>query len=292
MLNYIFQVYTYDDALPDKPGADSCRIIPSLLLEPDATQQTTEQYRRCSETNAPEFALSISVHAPLSPLFLQQLLSFFFIPSCFQAGNQRVLALLGANTALLAHAEKLIREQASLQGIVNLVVHCPVPYEKNSASAPVAQNEAGYLFSDSTTFTQYYAALMTSNQPYNHAFYLQRSAVPDRNELVSKLTAAEEKLKTNQPALYELANSVRRLSTENEALRQKLLAAENEVNNYQSHLEIMRSGHQAKELQAYYTNEYEILPRWYKRVGQLVKVMMGKRSAGSLFNDHVKKYKH
>ena len=34
----------------------------------------------------------------------------------------------------------------------------------------------------------------------------------------------------------------------------------------------------------WYQKEYEVLPLWFKRIGQLIKVLMGKRSFSSLFN--------
>jgi hypothetical protein len=34
----------------------------------------------------------------------------------------------------------------------------------------------------------------------------------------------------------------------------------------------------------WYQKEYEVLPRWFKRIGQLIRVLMGKRSFASLFN--------
>ncbi len=40
----------------------------------------------------------------------------------------------------------------------------------------------------------------------------------------------------------------------------------------------------------WYDNEYEILPLWYKQLGHIIKVIMGKRSFRSLFSDKVKKY--
>jgi hypothetical protein len=49
---------------------------------------------------------------------------------------------------------------------------------------------------------------------------------------------------------------------------------------------------QIAELLNFYKNEYEILPVWYKRFGHILKVIMGKRTFRSLFNDNVKKYKN
>ncbi|HEY2720893.1 MAG TPA: hypothetical protein VGI82_04170 [Chitinophagaceae bacterium] len=45
------------------------------------------------------------------------------------------------------------------------------------------------------------------------------------------------------------------------------------------------------ELLDWYNHEYEILPTWYKRIGHVIKVIMGKRTFRSLFNDNVKKRK-
>ena len=41
----------------------------------------------------------------------------------------------------------------------------------------------------------------------------------------------------------------------------------------------------------WYRNEYEILPRWYKRLGHILKVLMGKRTFKSLFDKNAPKYK-
>ncbi|MEJ8804058.1 hypothetical protein [Pontibacter sp. H249] len=38
-----------------------------------------------------------------------------------------------------------------------------------------------------------------------------------------------------------------------------------------------------KEVLDWYHKEYEVLPLWFKRIGHLVKVMLGKRSIGSIF---------
>lgn len=45
------------------------------------------------------------------------------------------------------------------------------------------------------------------------------------------------------------------------------------------------------QLKKFYYNEYEILPVWYKRLGHIIKVVMGKRTFVSLFRNDVKKYK-
>ena len=48
---------------------------------------------------------------------------------------------------------------------------------------------------------------------------------------------------------------------------------------------------QILEIVDFYKKEYEILPLWFKQLGHVVKVLTGKRTFKSLYNDNVKKYK-
>jgi hypothetical protein len=43
------------------------------------------------------------------------------------------------------------------------------------------------------------------------------------------------------------------------------------------------------DIKQWYHQEYETLPLWFKRLGHVVKVLMGKRTFKSLFSDHVKR---
>jgi hypothetical protein len=68
-----------------------------------------------------------------------------------------------------------------------------------------------------------------------------------------------------------------------------LQKCEKEKNDLHSFLKIQKG--ESKYLLEWYKYEYEILPVWYKQIGHLIKVLMGKRSLKSLFRDDVKKYK-
>lgn len=43
----------------------------------------------------------------------------------------------------------------------------------------------------------------------------------------------------------------------------------------------------AEEIQAWYDKEYEVLPRWYKRFGQFIRLLMGRRTWHSRTNDQI-----
>ena len=60
---------------------------------------------------------------------------------------------------------------------------------------------------------------------------------------------------------------------------------------YRSFLSLSKSVQQKEyyDVLDWYKKEYEALPLWYKRFGHIIKVLMGKRSFRSLFNDKFKK---
>jgi len=60
------------------------------------------------------------------------------------------------------------------------------------------------------------------------------------------------------------------------------LNAENELKEQQ----LLRLNKQNHEINSWYQKEYEVLPKWYKRFGHVIKVLSGKRTMGSLFEKH------
>lgn len=86
--------------------------------------------------------------------------------------------------------------------------------------------------------------------------------------------------------LVDTTKNLQQLSKENALLLQRLA-------NANSFVELAKSKYKKDydTLFTFYQHEYEILPLWYKRFGHIIKVLMGKRSFRSLFNDNVKKYR-
>ena len=92
--------------------------------------------------------------------------------------------------------------------------------------------------------------------------------------------------------IYSLLYENRSLMASNDQLISKSERIEEELESLQMNynITIVRYKKQVTELQMFYDNEYEILPLWYKRLGHLIKVVMGKRSFRSLFDDREKRY--
>lgn len=125
---------------------------------------------------------------------------------------------------------------------------------------------------------------------------LFESAAGQTGLLIRQLMEVEDLLARDQPLVYSFLRKSslwemrkKEMMDEISVLREKV----DSLNNYYSFYTQPESGYKKKidEIAEFYNNEYEILPLWYKRFGHIIKVLSGKRSFRSLFNDNVKKYK-
>jgi hypothetical protein len=99
--------------------------------------------------------------------------------------------------------------------------------------------------------------------------------------LIKQLQEKQNEISENQLVIKNISND---LATKNEYLSfllGKFIETEQETIGLNSSMQIRK----------FYHWEYEILPSWYKKIGHIIKVLMGKRTFRSLFNDNVKKYK-
>lgn len=83
------------------------------------------------------------------------------------------------------------------------------------------------------------------------------------------------------------------LKRSSDALTAKHAVLQERLNNANTTIAVIRNKYKDDydNLFKWYHNEYEVLPLWYKRFGQVIKVIMGKRTLLSLFSDTEKKYK-
>lgn len=124
----------------------------------------------------------------------------------------------------------------------------------------------------------------------------QKTELGSLKQIRQHMENAERKLQKTDPTIYSLLAL-------NVSERQTIEKLNNDINHYQEVIEAQKSyatnsqgmdtGYrkQIKEIADFYFYEYEILPLWYKRFGHIIKVLTGKRTIRSLFNDNVKKYK-
>jgi len=125
-------------------------------------------------------------------------------------------------------------------------------------------------------------------------------------EMINAATAANSALKTDNKLLaFKLENSAHYLKL----IRQESMGLINEIGNLRADAQrgspgdsgmqgyagdfelvahyqrvLLEERKRADDTFSWYQKEYEVLPLWFKRTGQLIKVLMGKRSFSSLFN--------
>ncbi|MEO6903064.1 MAG: hypothetical protein ABI315_07915 [Bacteroidia bacterium] len=106
------------------------------------------------------------------------------------------------------------------------------------------------------------------------------------------LLDTEKKLMIDFTSQYNYMNSFYELTQKIELLENELSHTKNDLKNQKIYLNFFKSQDEALKIYEFYSNEYEILPLWYKRVGHIIKVLTMKRTFRSLFDNNVKKYKN
>ena len=112
----------------------------------------------------------------------------------------------------------------------------------------------------------------------------------------------EKHLRNDEATIYHMIRNLQQKSFEVAECRALISLLKEDVSSKQAYLDFLLGKYKERnegpinlneimKLKKYYHQEYEILPLWYKRFGHIIKVVMGKRTFRSLFNDNVEKYK-
>jgi hypothetical protein len=122
------------------------------------------------------------------------------------------------------------------------------------------------------------------------------------NEFIEIFESAEASLQKNDPALAIMQQQYKTLKNGFSEAQNTIVALREDNLSYKKYLDFLKGSiyspnspptdlNEQEKIKRFYHFEYEILPMWYKRFGHIMKVLMGKRTFRSLFNDTVKKYK-
>ena len=289
MLNCIFilsENYTHFKNVPAAHTGN--RVWLSFLANAGDGINLQGAYTFFSRNNIENFSISFRINHGTGNSFLQDLVAFLFIPSYCSINGKLPINLICNDSSLFEQTRAAMVNFCGEQGIENLVVNHLVDYEPGYRQPENSPHPVSYLFNHTADLMTDYRSRLQSRNIYNNIFYLRGSG-NERHALYEMAEQEEEKVKIIHPALYGIAVHIQSVLSENEYLKKKSSGMISELDNYKNHIAILRSSHQANELQQYYHNEYEVLPLWYKRFGHIIKVITGKRSFRSLFSDKIKK---
>jgi hypothetical protein len=225
------------------------------------------------------FCLLVQLHKTLTSGQATDLIAFLFFSNYHKPGGFPQIIVGGENMAIIKSGIEQLHKTAGEQGFstIQITLASALPMIFASTGQPaIRETYQGWLQAPNTS---------------TDALYVSVTISADINTTHEALTAEEIRFTQQNPGLFSLKMQNRELSKQVLQLEQLCKAAQQEISNQVSHNQILRSSSQATALQNYYNNEYEVLPMWFKRLGHVVKALMGKRSFKSLYSNKVKKYK-
>lgn len=105
---------------------------------------------------------------------------------------------------------------------------------------------------------------------------------------ISKFFEAENEFKENEPKLFEIFLKIYEQENELIKLKLELVETKEDLDNQKIYLEFFKNKDEAKKINDFYYHEYEVLPLWYKQLGHIIKVILGKRTLKSLWDNNSK----
>lgn len=260
------------------PVTENTFLLP-IQISPDAL---ADCFRIATALNpAIRFCLALPDSETMNVQRATNLIAFFFFPNYFfQNGMPEVVWQYGDLKKL--EAEAILLSAAKAQGFSSITMQQLQPGDEYYISSLDSTN-IGIL-------KNVYRSLL-------HDSHLMKSLFIEIHEMtgISSIEQAlleeDQAFRQQHPDLFYLKEKNKELNIRLQQAEQIANAAAQEIQNYKSHVETLRSQSQATYLQQYYNNEYEVLPLWYKRFGHLIKVATGKRTVRSLFNSNEKKYR-
>jgi len=235
------------------------------------------------------FALLLSGNAvslqDLSPTFIEKVVPLFFQP-CYYLVNGCPLIFLDSEAPEEAKTPTRLLEKCRQQGL-HLVTRAA--RDQASASSPSSLH-VYHIASPDIQFDRIIQSWLfqyANAQNPDAIHFLIPGAQPALTELLTKMVQSELILQKTEN--YKLADTIYQREKLIEEYKHDLEITISMKNDLEFYLEMQKK--QMADNVAWYHNEYEILPTWYKRTGHIIKVLMGRRSFLSLFNDKVKKYK-
>jgi hypothetical protein len=218
--------------------------------------------------------------------YIEKIIGLFFQPSYYLV-NYQPLIFLNSKTAACTEFLSRLAEKSMNQGLQNILIL----EIKNSDNIDNKNNQFAYrVTSRDISYTMLMKNWIIKHLHDKNPTEIHFLVSAKENEAIEIFNSMLEKEKALQETEdYEIANGFYQKQKLIEEYKHELsLKLVNEM-NIQLYLNIQKE--QAANSLKWYYNEYEILPRWYKQFGHIIKVLMGKRSFRSLFNDDVKKYK-
>lgn len=213
--------------------------------------------------------------------YITKLLGIFFLPS-YCLVNYQPLVFIQYSTSAAAGFLDQLNQKCIRQGIRGILV------KEVSSHNSTASEEFTWLLNEGNFDLKSEIKRWTDENAKGNSPSAINLLVPAGKEnILNNLAAIQNELKEKEE--YKIADALYQKQQLLDETNHQLYLKTINVKNLRFYLS-MQKKERTDSLKWYYY-EYEILPTWFKQIGHIIKVIMGKRSFKSLFNDNVKKYK-
>ena len=209
------------------------------------------------------------------------LIRYFFKVNYYKAGNVPMLFFFGPGSADPDQLYALIGASAADQGFERILLF---PYEEdrkyNADFYAEMIREGAKEFDYEAFFHDWTDHCNTTNRISEPLIFIAGSTIAAILVILHSLQR-NERILTDQNKFFKfslLASGVQGHLLEKSLL---LKGLEQDNKNKSGYVELHRA--ELIKILAWYDDQYEVLPLWYKRFGHIIKVIQGKRSFRSLF---------
>jgi hypothetical protein len=225
---------------------------------------------------------------------LDLLVSFSFHSGYIKTHLDNPLVLLGTSNTSIDQYIPIIRNAFRSQGYDDLKTMV-IGKDDISLLEHYNTNKHFELQKGLDNFSSNYINAIKKITSSDFAFFFSLENPRELPRLLNIIEETDLIIRRDMFQVYSLLSENKSLNMKNNQLISELELLQEQIDslgNYHLNYNttIVRYKKQITELLKFYKNEYEILPLWYKRFGHIVKVLTGKRTFRSLFNDNVKKH--
>ena len=246
--------------------------------------QAFRKYLYTKEVNFPFFIGVGSANYLSEEIILEYILPVTFHYKYVQQSFETPLIALSKDYTI--QSAKLISDIFMKQGYEGIKII-------NFPQAALIKNDRNTGDSINIIYDNYFNSVNFSNP----LLFIAVDSIESITGTMDKLEKAEEQSLKKYPQVAGLLKQLqectfenKRISFETGKLKKKLDSIQIYNSIYSEPETLNRK--RISDIVKFYKNEYEVLPLWYKRFGHVLKVITGKRTFRSLFNDNVKKYKN
>jgi hypothetical protein len=261
------------ESLKDWPVSTSHPFNLSILLVSNTALHLRDIYQYLAASSQSiqvslAFNLSLQEVQAIAP---DDIVSFFFLPNYRFAAGQPVMEILcqerGEESKVKEVLQKICLSQKFTGGLFKEIG----PGNVVSANLFATESSPSFIKFLGQAFEKMCKGETTESLSVSVQTALEIPAVLDQ------LTKCESGLEREHPGLYSLLVAIKELRNHVAILETKVRYQATQLENERSYNALLREDHQAKLIQDFYDQEYEVLPTWYKRFGHVVKILTGKR---------------